>query len=171
MDNLPLGFSLICGGFFFLIILAGGVGLLVFSRRSQQKADASLGWPSTNATIILSEVTESVSRDEDGDTSTYYLPHVVFSYVVGGQSYTSQVIAFGGKVGRSNPSQVQAELAQYPVGAVVPAYYNPAKPEEAVLERKASGGAKTARNGGIFLLALAGMIACILLFSLIRNFS
>jgi len=146
------------------------LALVFYSRRSKHKATASQVWPATSGTMLISEINESVSRDENGDTSTAYYPNVVYTYQVSGQTYTCKQVAFGGAVGRSNPAQVQPFVAKYPVGAVVTVYYNPNKPEEAVLEKTASGGANLARNGGIFLLIISALIGCVMLFSLIRNF-
>jgi hypothetical protein len=169
MENLPAGFGLICGGFFLLITLAIGVGLLFFSIRSRKKAQTSQNWPGTQGTVTVSAVRESSSTNDDGYTSTYYYPKVEYEYTVMGQPYTGKNISFGGATGYGNPLQVEPKLASYPVGAHVTVYYNPEKPSEAVLERKA-GGSKFMMIVGIVLLVISLCIACVMLVGIIRNF-
>lgn len=169
MDQLPLGFGLLCLGFFFLVTLIAG-GLLVFlSIRSRKKAGASQSWPSAAGTVKVSTVREGTSTDDDNRISTYYYPSVEYEYSVAGQTYTGKNIHFGGVAGYGNPGQVQPILSSYPVGASVPVYYNPAKPSEAVLERKA-GGSKFLLVAGIVLLGICLIIVCIMGIAIIRNF-
>jgi hypothetical protein len=170
MANLPANFALLCGGFFFLITLGIGVALLVLSARSKQKAGASLQWPATPGTVILSEIRQSSNTDDDGHTTYSYYPHVEYSYTVAGQTYTCKQIAFGGVVGHGTPQNAQATLAKYPLHAPVQVYYDPGKPEDAVLERVASAGAKGSKTVGMILLVLSALIACPLIIGLIRNF-
>ncbi len=170
MDQLPLGFGLLCGGFFFLLTLAGGAGLVWYSANSKKKAGASQSWPSAPAAITVSDVRESVSRNDDGDVSVSYYPRVEYTYEAAGQSFTSKQVAFGGLRGYNNPDKARQDLEKYPAGAAVTAYYNPEKPSEAVLERVAGSGAKTAKIIGIILIVLSACIACGLLVGVVSNF-
>lgn len=111
-----------------------------------------------------------MSTDEDGHNSYSYYPHVEYTYTLSAQSYTAKQIAFGGVKGFNNPGKAQAALAKYPLNAPARVFYNPQKPAEAVLERIAGEGAKTAKIMGIILLVLSGLIACPLLIGIIRNF-
>jgi hypothetical protein len=169
MDDFPLIFGLVCGGFFLLFTLGGGIALILYSQNSKKKAGASLQWPSAPGSITISQVRESVSTDEDGGTSISYYPHVEYTYTVDGQTYTSKQVAFGGVKGFNDTARAQTDLAKYPVGARVQVYYNPQKPGEAVLERVAGSGAKTAMIMGIILLVLSVLIACPMLIGIIRN--
>jgi hypothetical protein len=169
MDDFPLIFALLCGGFFLLLTLGGGIALILYSQNSKKKAGASLQWPGVDGSITDSEVRESVSTDEDGGTSISYYPHVEYTYTVAGQSYTSKQVAFGGVKGYNDRDRARADLAKYPPGARVQVFYNPQKPREAVLERVAGAGAKTAMIMGIILLVLSVLIACPLLIGIIRN--
>lgn len=170
MDKLPVSLGLICGGFFFLITLAAGIALILFSVNSKKKAGASQQWPKTSGTIFVSEVRQSASTDDDGRTRYAYYPHVEYSYSISGQTYTGKQIAFGGVQGFNNSNQAQTNLIKYPVNAPVWVFYNPQNPAEAVLERIAGGGAKTAKTIGIILLVVSACIACPLLIGVIRNF-
>lgn len=170
MDKLPISFGLICGGFFFLITLAAGIGLVLFSAKSKKKTGLSQYWPSTSGTINNSEVRQSASTDDDGNISYFYYPHIEYSYVVAGQTFSSKQISFGGAQGFKNTNQAQLILTRYPVNAGVWVFYNPQNPSEAVLERVAGGGSKTALIIGIILLVISVLIACPLLIGVIRNF-
>jgi len=170
MDQFPLVFSLLCGGFFFLAALAVGGGLLWYSANSKKKAGASLAWPSAPGTVTVSDVRQSSSTDEDGHVTVSYYPRVEYEYTVDGQAYTSKQAAFGGVRGYGSPDRARQDLAKYPAGAAVTAYYNPEKPSEAVLERAAGEGAKTAKTMGIIVLAVSACIACVLLVGVVRNF-
>ncbi|MHC1782320.1 MAG: DUF3592 domain-containing protein [Anaerolineaceae bacterium] len=170
MDQFPLGFGLLCGGFFFLLTLAVGVGLLVYSANSKKKAGASQSWPGVPGTITVSDVRQSSSTDDDGHVTFSYYPRVEYTYEVAGQSFTSKQVAFGGVRGYGNPEKARQDLAKYPAGAAVTVFYNPEKPGEAVLERAAGSGAKTAKTMGIIVLVMSFCIACPLLIGVIRNF-
>jgi len=163
MDAGPQVFGLLCGGFFFLVTLAGGIGLIFFSKRSKKKAGLSQAWPSVPGTITRSEVQRNSSSDEDGGTSYFYTPAVEYTYSAGGQDYTGKRISFGGTAGHSSPAKSQAVLANYPLNSTVLVFYDPAKPGDAVLERAAGGGTKAAMIIGIILIVISVMIACPLL--------
>lgn len=169
MEQMPFYFALICGGFFFLVLLILGGGLVFYSARSRKKADQSQGWPSTNGKIIVSEIRESKSTDEDGRTKVTYYPHIEYAYEVNGQNYVSKQISFGGVLGYNDPAKVRTTLDHYPVGSIMLAFYNPEKPAEAVVEQT-SGGAKWALIVGIIILAISSCIAIGLLVGAIRNF-
>jgi hypothetical protein len=169
MDNVPFGFALLCGGFFLIITLALGGGLIFFSKRSKKKADMSQGWPNVAGKVILSEVRESASTDDDGYTRYSYFPRVEYSYSVAGQHFDSKRLSFGGVTGTSSPDKAQETINKYPVGSPVTVYYNPENPSEGVIERVA-GGSKLAMTMGIILLIISFFIACPLLIGVIRNF-
>jgi hypothetical protein len=170
MDQLPFNFAFVCGGFFFLLTLAIGAGLLVYSANSKKKAGASQLWPGAPGTVTVSEVRQSSSTDDDGHITFSYYPRVEYTYTAAGQSYTSKQVAFGGERGYGSPDRARQDLAKYPAGSAVTAYYNPEKPSEAVLERAAGSGAKTAKTMGIIVLVMSFCIACPLLIGVIRNF-
>ena len=170
MDKLPLGFGMLCGGFFFLLTLIGGILLIVYSEKSKKKANASQFWPNINGTITVSEVRQSSSTDDDGNTSYAYYPHVEYLYTLAGQNFTGKQIAFGGVQGFNSPGNAQVAISKYPINAPVWVFYNPQNPAEAVLERTLSGAGKVAKIIGIILVILSVLIACPLIIGLFRNF-
>lgn len=163
----PMTFALICGGFFVLILLALGGGLIFYGYRSRQKAEASQSWPSTSGQITRSEVKRSSSTDDDGHTTYSYYPSVEYTYQVSGQAYSSKRMVFGALKGYSNPAKAEADLQAYPLGEQITVYYDPEKPSEAVLERKA-GALSGMLVIGIICLVLSVCIACPLLIGVIN---
>ena len=115
-------------GLVFIILNAVFLGILYFTQR---KVKAIAQWPSTMGTVKISTI-EFRSSDDGG--SNY--PVVHYSYSVNGQPYEGDRIAPGGEVGGIGAAKV---AARYPVGAAVNVSYNPQKPSEAFLERKAQG--------------------------------
>jgi hypothetical protein len=113
-------------GFAFIVVNAVFLGILYFTRR---KMDAVAKWSYVMGTVRTS-TTEYRSSDEGG--ANY--PVVHYSYQVGGQPYEGYRIAPGGEVGGVGATKV---AARYPVGAHVQVFYNPQKPSEAYLEKKA----------------------------------
>ncbi len=160
MDSFPLIFGLLCGGFFVLLFVLCGAGLVFFALRSRKKAEESQGWPGVSGQINRSGVKRSASSDDDGNTTYSYSPAVEYSYQVGGQSFTSRRMVFGAVKGYSSPAKAEKELARYPAGAAVTVYYNPENPAEAVLERTA-GGFNAMLIGGIICLVIGLCGVCL----------
>ena len=169
MENVPLNFGLLCGGFFFVITFAIALYLLIHNSRSKKKAGESQNWPAAPGTITVSEVRESRTTDEDDNVKIDYYPYVEYTYFAGGQAQTSKLISFGGTRGYSRPQPAQEVLQKYPLHGSVMVYYNPQKPQEAVLEKVAGSGAKVAKTIGIIVLIISLLILIPLIIGLIRN--
>jgi hypothetical protein len=101
-----------------------GCGFALISSISRQMA--SKNWSTTKGEILRSDLEE----DSDG-----WFPQVDYSYTVGKQNYTGQRIGFY-TPNSGAEAYAQKQLAPYPVGKAVIVFYNPAKPEDAVLDRQ-----------------------------------
>ena len=122
----------------FLIVAAVGVYIIISAFISRSKANASLNWSGTQGTVTESIVRKKESYDSDNGTSTTYSPHVRYAYTVNQQPFESERIHFGsGKTSRKAAEEV---IGRYPAGSTVMAYYDPLKPEQAVLERRSGSG-------------------------------
>jgi hypothetical protein len=84
------------------------------------------------------EVASPVSGVQSkGPTESRNFAVVVFQYKVGDRSYTGSRYSLRHDVGNA---EVAATLARYPKGAAVTVYYDPAKPDQSVIERVMADG-------------------------------
>lgn len=147
-------FLILGGGFFVLVFVGLGVLMIILSQRDKKKAQASLSWPAAMGKIVAAEVKAGQSmEDEDGYSSTVYYPEIRYEYQVGGETYSSNRLAFGSRQSYGKQQKAAEGLLKYPVGDEVTVYYDPANPQEAVLEQSASN-AKTGLVVGIILLVI-----------------
>lgn len=166
----PLLFYLLCGGFFALAAAGLGVFFIIFSLRSQRKADQSQSWPTTGGRIIAASLGTSQSvPDDDGNTYPLYYPRVAYEYNVNGLDYTSDRLAFGGRKTFKDRQQAAQELARYPLGKGVTVHYNLINPEEAALEIRQVIGARLSMTLGVACLLISLCILCPLALSLVRS--
>ncbi len=84
------------------------------------------------------ETTGVVTRSEvdrhRGSDSTTYSPDIEYRYEVDGQTYTSDQHVYG-EISSSDRAGAKKAVRKFPVGKSVRVYYNPADPEDAVLDR------------------------------------
>jgi hypothetical protein len=131
-EQLIFAFVPLCfGGAFFL---AGAI-LLFFAIRTRQKSSASMSWPSTIGEISVATVRQNSSTDEDGHVSFTYSPVVEYDFSVDNETYRGRRINYGITDSPSREA-AQREVDRFKPGMQVPVYYNPEKPNEAVLEKK-----------------------------------
>lgn len=139
-------------------ILAGMslfTGLLGWALRRQ--GEATRRWPMAPGEILSAGIeTHATSRYDR--PRKWHRYRVVYSYPVGGRTYSGDRIAFGPRVAWSAAGFLMPlftrRLSRYQAGQAVCVYYNPDNPAEAVLER---GGrwwlALWVLAGGLLLLA------------------
>lgn len=120
----------------------GGAVQFVALRRLKS---ASMRWPTVNGTIIRSEVVEEMREVHDNERTGIrrelrYRPAVRYSYHVGEKDFSGDVLQWGWSAIYSNSEQPRAIVAKYPNGVIVPVHYDPADPQNAVLEPGQGGG-------------------------------
>ena len=146
-----------------LPIAAIMVGLAAFGSyfAGRRAAKASAAWPTTPGAIISARVVEERERvtDDDGrdEVESTYRPDIRFGYRVGADEYTNDTWKPGKVVSSGSPKYAESVVARYPVGQSVPVYYNPARPEVAVLEPSNQGGAGVLLACG-FAFSLVGLL-------------
>ncbi|HEV2866992.1 MAG TPA: DUF3592 domain-containing protein [Allosphingosinicella sp.] len=118
-------------------IVFGVMGLLcallsgwVVVSDHRQIAEAR-SWPSTPALIVGSWV--DVQRGGGRNHSTRYTPKLNYTYSVGGRSYTNHYIWLTTTKSFSSRNRAATFLRDYPRGATVPVFYNPADPQRSAL--------------------------------------
>jgi len=138
---------------FSLLFLGLGVGMLLWARSTRKKAQASQAWPIAAGAVVSSEVkVERNTNSMDGEMqeTVSYRPAVSYRYAVGGVEHTGSRITFGPASYTKGSAETMA--GKYPAGASLSIFYNPQKPEEGVLETKASGSTLLTIGGIVFLL-------------------
>jgi len=122
-----------------LLFLMVGLILLAIGARQLYQGEQSKSWPTVQGKIALAELGKRVDRDSDNSTvSTTYSADISYDYIVDDVAYVNGDVQFGA-VSSSDPSSARRLLQRYPVGKVVTVYYNPAQPQQAVLEPGIAG--------------------------------
>ncbi|MEW6778100.1 MAG: DUF3592 domain-containing protein [Bdellovibrionota bacterium] len=116
-------------GIVFLLI---GCGVLAYGLSELRDALATRDWPTVHGTITQSQMGAHHSRDSDSPSTTYFAD-LVYVYDAGGRSYSGKRLCW--MEWRSNDYGHWEEIVnRYPVGRAVNIHYDPANPENAVLE-------------------------------------
>ena len=121
------------GLLFFTLFWCAITGVFVgfMAHSFWRAADAQLRYKPTTGTVLSSQVTSS--SDSDGTTYGF---GIRYRYTVDGQPFESDRYAFG--AGKSSDDHARASdlVRRHPAGSQLEVYYDPAKPQEAVVERK-----------------------------------
>src|SRR3989344_4223740 len=89
---------------------------------------SSKNWPSVQGKIISSDI--QIHRNIRQGSN--YSSAILFEYFINGTRYFSNRVSFGGT--SSKLISIQRVLVKYPIGTGVLVYYNPQKPQIAVIE-------------------------------------
>ena len=109
-----------------LAALPVGFAALILSKLAEVKRAAT--WTKATAQIVVSELVTRTQHDRQVS-----LPRIEYDITVQFNKYRGKRISIG-EIMPDTP-EVQAALKRYPVGASVPAYYDPKDPRNSVLER------------------------------------
>jgi Protein of unknown function (DUF3592) len=105
---------------------------MIVSKLLQLRRAAS--WPQAAGRITKSVVATRRARPFGRPMQVINFPAIEYEFSVNGRKCTGQRISIGEDAGGAN---IEATLARYPVGAQVTVHYDPADPENCVLERNA----------------------------------
>ncbi len=111
-----------------------GAAILNYGLGQITQAKKSAGWPFVTGTVIKSEKEKHTTTEDTKSNKknvTYYLAMITYEYQIDGNTHTSDRVAFGGR----DRNQTVEYLNKYPAGKSVAVYYDPDRPEEAVLEK------------------------------------
>lgn len=120
-----------------LLFIAAGAVMSFLGVRQFMRAQASPTWPTVTGVVTISELGKHVGNERA--TSTTYRADISYDYVANDRSYVNGAINFA-TVNSSDPAAARRLLKRYPVGKQVTVYYNPAEPQEAVLEPGPAAG-------------------------------
>lgn len=126
----------------FACVIAGSLSFITFVKWREVRAMSH--WLPTPGKIIswcveAREVRRSgVGSDSSDTTEIRNFPAITFEYKVGGKKFQSSRYSVKENLGNF---EVTETLAQFPRGAEVTVFYNPADPRKAVIERTFPDGA------------------------------
>lgn len=143
---------------YLVICVVVGIALIAYGFYQRSRLRESESWVPSTATIGKAELLTGNTTD-----SVEYRISIVYQYMANGVSYTGQRVGFGPR-SYLRKKRAQAELERYPVNSTVVAYFNPEKPEDAVLVREAPSNILYLVMG----VSLLGLAAGILVWTSIR---
>ena len=114
---------------FLLIYFALIIGLIYFLMFSLPQAFESKDWPETQAIVTNSEIKRLAPKK--GSAPKYH-PVIEYQYSVSGIQYQSNRINIHDHY-TTGSKRAQEITTLYPVDSTVRIYYNPTRPEQAVL--------------------------------------
>lgn len=127
--------------------------MILAGIRNLRRGAASAGWPTTEGLIVASSVEEHGHLKTDGRSPTFHAK-VAYEYKLGGQRYESSQLSYK-SYGTSKAARAKRIVEKYPVGTEVTIYYNPMKPDQAVLEPGANIFTALPLIFGVSLVVLA----------------
>ncbi|BCU79089.1 DUF3592 domain-containing protein [Luteolibacter sp. LG18] len=132
----------------------GLLGLVGYLTRRVRQASR---WEETRARITRSEVKAERHRHAGDTTQVRNVPWITYEFQAGGKTVRGERVS----IGMGSADNVDVVVKRYPVGAEVPVYYDPADPEDAVLERKPPVSLGCLWGGAVLLAALytGGLVA------------
>jgi hypothetical protein len=143
-------------GLLTLMFIGIGAVLIILDRRIKRKTEESMSWLETVGTVRESKVVQGsnmlMSGDENGESAPVFLPEISYSYKVDGLEYTSKRLSFAGVKSYSKRENAVKAALVYPVGAQLPVFYDPKKPQEAVLDRTAKRSILIITFGILFIV-------------------
>ena len=98
------------------------------------RAVRSLQWPTVVGTVTSSSVTQESRYIKRQGLKTFYIPTVQYSYVVAGESFTSDVIHISREYDTTVSSDAMAVAGRYSNGAQIEVRYDSSDPSTAALE-------------------------------------
>lgn len=162
MDKVSSIFLTIFGVFF----SGAGLWFFVVGIRNTVLGLLSKRWHSAAGRIVSSKVKIDSGRagkqsgDIVGDASYRYSVDIVYEYPAGAEKRSGSRVRFA-ETDSKDLRAVQAIVHRYPEGLVTPVYYDPARPNLAVLEP----GAKAGNLAAMILGALFAVLGALIVFA------
>ena len=107
--------------------------VFVFVYTATMNKRAREEWATAEGRIVESRV-EARNAPSADRPSIQYGARVVYEYTVAGKSYRAERVSFDGTLWRATREAAEADRARYAEGAKVGVFYDPGKPQSAVLD-------------------------------------
>lgn len=154
----PLAAKLMIG-IAFLMLIAGGVGLIVKGVKTIEESRESRTWPTAPGKIVRSEILqETSSRRNRSDgrnkttTSTSYRADIEYEFEINGEKHLGKRVTIAESI--TNRSIAQKIVDKYPRDRAVTVAYKPDDPSVCVLEPGSWGGSIVYFALGTFFLSI-----------------
>lgn len=143
------------GRVFFAIFIGAALLIGLVGAATALKTSRSQSWPTVQGEVTYSSIDRSSSGFNNPRrqrrTTPSFSPSIRYVYQVKGVRYNGSRITLIGWSGNIN--EARAAAGKYPVGAHVPVYYNPANPEDSLLEPgDQSNNLMAIGMGGLFVV-------------------
>lgn len=106
-----------------------GLGMILWNLFSYHKAQQATSWQSVSGKVL-----ESFVQVKNGSRGAMYKPEIRYEYKVNGEYFIADCWRFGAVAKSWGKAQSNQVAAEYPVGRSVTVFFNPERPQEAVLE-------------------------------------
>ena len=136
--------------FFALGLLAIGATMVAVALRQSARGRETRGWTRTEGRVVESRVERVVDESEENLDRTRFV--IRYAYAARGRTYESPQVWIGSSDASSGDPRRWVE--RFPAGAVVPVWFDPRDPSQAVLVREIPG-----RQVRVVLLAGAVLAA------------
>jgi hypothetical protein len=116
---------------------------MLFARVAGKQARAMRAWPRTEGRVTGSQVETAIQRHDRANVGrrdyevTMYVPRVVYSYRVDGNTFEGDNIGWSGSA--STPAYAEKAIKRFALQTPVQVFYNPQDPTQSTL--KPAGGA------------------------------
>ncbi|MDX2212037.1 MAG: DUF3592 domain-containing protein [Oculatellaceae cyanobacterium bins.114] len=134
------------------VILGAIVGLSLIGMACSGfwKSRQTRRWQTTSGKVI-----STMMKEQRVKTRLVYQPKVRYEYVVDRNWYQANRIRVGDRWGGSDFAKAEEQLRRYQPGTEVTVYYNPRRPQDAVLELKIDPALYMVLAGGGFFLCIS----------------
>lgn len=132
-----------------VVLLCGTLGIGGLLLQEGWQAAQAPQWVATEATVVrMGPVLRARSR--------YYLD-LTYEYTVAGQTYQAERTHFFEWLNFATEQELKTLQTAYPTGSKIPIFYNPAVPEQAVIDREFTGFDWAALLLALVCIVLPGM--------------
>jgi hypothetical protein len=109
------------------------IGSIAYYGYAQERIAHARAWPSAEGRVLDSRMEFETRSRNHGRRETVWVPHISYTYIVGGRTVGSDRIWLTEATAFSQPDAAERFLRPYAPGAPVAVFYNPANPSDSAL--------------------------------------
>jgi hypothetical protein len=121
------------------ILVAAAIYAIVQVFLARIRVARSMEWPSTRGRILDTSIELEHTHHHDDNHGSVYAFKLQYEYFVAGQRFVGDQLSVNPQLSTSFRSRAEDRSVEYYPRAEVTVYYNPAKPQQACLERTSEG--------------------------------